>query len=445
MNSTGCNQLVAIKKTEDCRVVPPRNDNKFMLAPFTTALGHKTAVIARHEAIFNCFLSHKHCEERVGMVLAFNSIRLVFFCCMLLAIFYSQPGLSADAPIDENPNDRVHAFYYPWYGNPQTDGSYANWNHPVAVRNGPARRFPGGDDIGANYYPELGCYSVNDPEIVTTHMQQLRRARIGVICVSWWGKDSFADRALPLLFRAAEEHGIRINFHIEPHLGSGKRTARQVREAIVYLIDRYGNSAALYRDGQRGNRPMFYVYDSYLTRAEDWATILAPQAPDTIRGTKYDAVVIGLWVKQNETRFFLQGHFDGFYTYFASDGFTYGSSLANWGKLAAWAQTHDKVFIPCVAPGYIDTRIRPWNGRNTRDRDDGAYYDREFQAALAVKPELIGITSFNEWHEGTQIEPAVPKQAGAYQYLDYAPRAASWYLDRTAYWVAQYERINVGH
>jgi glycoprotein endo-alpha-1,2-mannosidase len=365
--------------------------------------------------------------------------------CMLLSLLLCQPDPSMAKSIDDSPSDQVHAFYYPWYGNPQTDGSYANWNHPVAVRNGPARRFPGGDDIGANYYPELGCYSVNDSEIVTTHMQQLRRARVGVICVSWWGKDSFTDRALPLLFRAAEEHGIRISFHIEPHLGSGKRTAQQVRDAIVYLIDRYGDSAALFRDAERGGRPMFYVYDSYLTRAEDWAKILAPQAPDTIRGTKHDAVVIGLWVRQNEERFFLQGHFDGFYTYFASDGFTYGSTLANWGTLAAWAQAHDKVFIPCVAPGYIDTRIRPWNGRNTRDRDNGAYYDREFQAALAVRPELIGLTSFNEWHEGTQIEPAMPKQVGEYQFLDYSPRAASWYLDRTAHWVAQYERINGGN
>ncbi len=374
-----------------------------------------------------------------------NSKSLVFFYCILLSVSHSQPGLCADRAMDENPSYRVHAFYYPWYGDPQTDGNYANWNHPVAVRNGPARRFPGGDDIGANFYPELGCYSVNAPDTIATHMQQLRRARVGVICVSWWGKDSFTDRALPLLFRAAEKHGIRISFHIEPHLGSGKRNARQVREAIVYLINSYGDSAALYRDTQRGKRPMFYVYDSYLTRAEDWATILAPQGKATIRGTKYDAVVIGLWVKQDEERFFLDGHFDGFYTYFASDGFTYGSTLANWNKMAAWAQTHDKLFIPCVAPGYIDTRIRPWNGKNTRDRDKGAYYDREFQAALAVKPELIGLTSFNEWHEGTQIEPAVPKQVGEYQYLDYAPHDATWYQDRTAHWVAQYEQINGGN
>jgi glycoprotein endo-alpha-1,2-mannosidase len=342
---------------------------------------------------------------------------------------------ATEALNEVQPSDRVHAFYYPWYGNPQTDGKYANWNHPVAVRNGPARRFPGGHDIGANFYPALACYSTNDPAIVESHMQQLRSARVGVISVSWWGRDSYTDRALPVLFRMAEKYDIQINFHIEPHLGSGRRNAQQVREALVYLIDSYGDSPALYRHAELGKRPMFYVYDSYLTPSDEWATILDPEASLTIRNTKYDAVVIGLWVKQNEAPFFLKGYFDGFYTYFATDGFTYGSTLSNWKQLSEWASAHNKLFIPCVAPGYIDTRIRPWNGKNTRDRQGGDYYDRTFQAAIDAAPDLIGITSFNEWHEGTQIEPAVPKQVGDYQYLDYLPREATWYLDRTAHWV----------
>ena len=101
------------------------------------------------------------------------------------------------------PNYRVHAFYYPWYGNPETDGRFENWNHAVAVRKGPPRQFPGGDDIGANFFPALGCYSVNDPAVLDIHMRQLLRSRVGVISVSWWGKDTYTDRALPLLFQAS--------------------------------------------------------------------------------------------------------------------------------------------------------------------------------------------------------------------------------------------------
>lgn len=39
--------------------------------------------------------------------------------------------------------------------------------------------------------------------------------------------------------------------------------------------------------------------------------------------------------------------------------------------------------------------------------------------AADADPDFIGITSFNEWHEGTQIEPAIPKEIPSYTYEDY--------------------------
>lgn len=340
------------------------------------------------------------------------------------------------------PSERAVAFYYPWYGNPETDGRYANWNHPVAVRNEPPRSYPGGDDIGSNFYPALGCYSVNDPHTLREHMQQLRQAGVGVLCASWWGKGSFTDQAFPELFRAAEKAGLKINFHIEPFPG---RNATTTREAIAYLVGKFGASPAMHRLSGFGNRPVFFVYDSYITPAEEWTTVLGPNGARTLRGTDIDAVVIGLWVKEHEEDFMSTGGFDGFYTYFATDGFTYGSTLDHWPLLAEWAQAHQKLFVPCVAPGYIDTRIRPWNGANTRAREHGAYYDRMWSAAIAIDPELVGITSFNEWHEGTQIETAQPKQIPDFTYLDYRPNPPDFYLERTAHWIQKLRQNAFGH
>jgi glycoprotein endo-alpha-1,2-mannosidase len=335
-------------------------------------------------------------------------------------------------PMSASASARAVAFYYPWYGNPTTDGHYANWNHPVAVRNEPPRSFPGGDDIGSNFYPNLGCYSVNDPKVLREHMRQLRQAGVGVLCASWWGRDTFTDRALPGLFKAAEEAGLLINFHIEPFPG---RNATSTRAAIAYLVGKFGTSPACQRLRSHENKPVFFIYDSYLRPASEWATVLRKEGTNSIRGSAVDAVVLGLWVKPHEERFMIEGGFDGFYTYFATDGFTFGSTLSHWPKLADWARTHQKLFVPCVAPGYIDTRIRPWNGVNTREREAGAYYDRMWIAALKVSPELVGITSFNEWHEGTQIETSTPKQIPGFNYLNYQPLASDYYLDRTAQWI----------
>ena len=336
---------------------------------------------------------------------------------------------------DSQPYDKVHAFYYPWYGNPQTDNSYYHWNHQQFVKEGEPKNYPGSDDVAANFYPGLGCYSSNSDQDLDAHMLMLRRAKAGVICTSWWGKDTYTDKAVPRLLEAAARYNIKVCFHIEPFPG---RNAQTTRESIVYIIDKYGSHSAFYRYGKEKSRPMFYIYDSYLTPAKQWKTILSPDGLQTIRNTKYDSVVIGLWVKENEQAFMTESQFDGFYTYFATDGFTYGSTIGNWPGLAEWAQQNDKLFIPSVGPGYVDLRIRPWNNVNTRDRQNGAYYDREFAAAIAAAPPIISITSFNEWHEGTQIEPAVPKQIPDFKYLDYSPGNPEYYLDRTGYWADRY-------
>jgi glycoprotein endo-alpha-1,2-mannosidase len=66
--------------------------------------------------------------------------------------------------------------------------------------------------------------------------------------------------------------------------------------------------------------------------------------------------------------------------------------------------------------------------------------------AIGAHPAVIAITSYNEWHEGTQIEPAIPKcLSSGFCYRDYngdyglsGPQAPDAYIGRTAVWVARF-------
>ena len=72
------------------------------------------------------------------------------------------------------------------------------------------------------------------------------------------------------------------------------------------------------------------------------------------------------------------------------------------------ARTHGLRLVPNVMPGYDDTPLRGAE-RVTIDRRRGQFYrDYGKIASEFVGPEqpFVLITSFNEWHEGTQIEPA---------------------------------------
>ena len=352
----------------------------------------------------------------------------------LVLLLVLLPALTQAASL----NYRAIAFYYNWYGDVPHDGALLHWAHDVLRENDrdtTTRRIPGGGDIAANFYPQLGEYSSADPAVIERHMAMIAKARIGVIAVTWLGADDSSFRSVGMILAAADRHGIQVCFQIEPKV---RKTARSTAEAIRELIGSYGSHPAFYRNPDSG-RPLFFVYDSYVIPAQEWAEVLGKSGPYSIRGTPADADVLGLWVGADEHAFFETSGFDGFYTYFASRGFSWGSTPEHWPELQRWAAERGKLFVPSVGPGYIDTRVRPWNARNTKDREAGQYYDGMFEAAIASGAPFIGITSFNEWHEGTQIEPAVPARSAVFPYLDYAPRAPDYYLKRTAYWLRRFQ------
>jgi hypothetical protein len=67
--------------------------------------------------------------------------------------------------------------------------------------------------------------------------------------------------------------------------------------------------------------------------------------------------------------------------------------------------------------------------------------------AIRADADGITITSYNEWHEGTQIEPAIAAIGfDGYRYSGYAGawgrtgrKARTAYLDRTAYWTRRFQ------
>ncbi|AZA78153.1 alpha-mannosidase [Chryseobacterium sp. G0186] len=338
----------------------------------------------------------------------FKNLLLLLVCTFFFSKSFAQQNRS---------RDEVQIFYYGWYGNQSIDGSLQHWNHEIIPHWSNPKwnnlgHYNGGDDIGANFYPSLGNYSSSDVKIIKKHMKMIKESGAGVVVLSWLGKDSFTDKSVMKYLDVADHFNLKIAFHIEPFY----KNITELRDQLSYLVKTYSKHPAFYK---KDGKPLYYVYDSYKIAPEEWARLLSRDGDQTVRNTELDAFYIGLWVEKEHSSFFDKAAFDGFYTYFASEGFVFGSTTSNWDFLSSYAKEHHLIFIPCVGPGYSDTRIRPWNEANFKSRDNGKYYEDMFDAAIKVNPGFIGITSFNEWHEGTQIEPAAPKKINNFTYEDY--------------------------
>jgi glycoprotein endo-alpha-1,2-mannosidase len=203
------------------------------------------------------------------------------------------------------------------------------------------------------------------------------------------------------------------------------------------LAEQYNEHPAVHK--YKG-KPLLYIYDSGKVKYPEWNKLLAADGELSVRNTETDAWFIGMSERERDSGFILKAGFDGFYTYYASEGFMYGCNSSNWPHMAEFAKQNNLLFIPCPGPGYIDTRIRPWNTRNTESRNDGKYYENMFMNAVKVNPDFIAITSFNEWHEGTQIEPAIPKKLSSYTYEDYGPNTdPMFYIKKTRELIRQFK------
>ncbi|WP_020666448.1 glycoside hydrolase family 99 protein [Amycolatopsis nigrescens] len=312
---------------------------------------------------------------------------------------------------------KTHVFYYPWYGNPSVAGGYRHWQQ-------------GGhtppEDVGADFYPVLGAYDSGSASTVDHHLAWLRRAGTGTLVYSWWGQGSYEDGLVPVVLAAAERHGIKVAWHIEPYQG---RTAASVVQDISYLTGKYGGSPAFYRDAAHGNRAAYYVFESL--RIADWGALDQVKATSIVLAQTTDVSKVA--------------HFGGMYTYDVLASMNPGG----WRGISDFCRANGLVWAPSIGPGYLDDRAVPGNGTPTLGRDDGATYDTQWRNALdpanGGKPDWVSITSFNEWHEGSSLEPARSAPPTRHGYLTFSgaygktgAAAETAYLDRTAYWTAQF-------
>lgn len=297
------------------------------------------------------------------------------------------------------PSQWVLAHYMPWYAAKPVSPEWG-WHWTMGKLN-PDVRKGARREAASHYRPLLGLYDSGDPDALECHVLLMKFAGIDGVMVDWYGLIDHYDYAVnhrntERLFSAIQKAGLKFalvyedqtvtqlikggKFKPEEALDQGKRLMKWVEK-------RWFRSPSYVKlDG----KPVFLVFGPQYYAPEDWGKLfeglVARPAFFTLHHRKGDAAV-------------------GAYDWPLPKGGDEGSARERAGFFARAKEW--PAFIPVAYPRFHDfyreAGVHESWGRI--DDRDGRTYTSTLREALASGAPIVQIATWNDWGEGTGIEP----------------------------------------
>jgi hypothetical protein len=266
----------------------------------------------------------------------------------------------------------VMAFYYPWY-------EASDWN-PGRMADLPAEPYSGGDDA-----------------VIARHVQQADDAGIDALICTWYGpNEPRLNERCGKLINATAGRELAVTFipdQAADFTGTLKNPQGMI-DSLRYMRDTYMGSPNWLR---WNGKPVVVFWNlASFGDVNAWRNVQRQVDPNHE----------WFWMGEG-TNFSYLDVFDGIYFFDITWQADPAKAMASYERqLNAYnsAKGASKPFISTAMPGYDDSRIR--GGHEVRSRANGDYYRRSWQTAIDKNAQAVMITSFNEWFEGTQIEPS---------------------------------------
>lgn len=311
--------------------------------------------------------------------LALSAIGITLMAILLLSLGPLAPAQADDGRL-------VLAFYYTWFD----QGTWASGKVP---------------DV------PLTPYNSDDRGAMARHVDQAKGAGIDAFVLNWWGKGNRTEKNLKALLDIAAEKGVRVavDFDINsPFMGGVGSYGDNLRH--LHSVHAAHPAYLRYQ-----GRPVVFFYNVSRLPVSTWKKLRSQADP----GRQ------AIWIAEG-TALKYQAVFDGHHLYSITwpNRIPPSQTLSKWGKRVRRynrEQGTAKLWVATVMPGYDDRKARPGSGF-AQGRAGGDYYRQCWQAAIDSKPNWVIINSFNEWPEGSYIEPS---RAHGNLYLDLTREWAS--------------------
>jgi LysM repeat protein len=260
--------------------------------------------------------------------------------------------------------------------------------------------------------PAAGAYSSGDFGALQRHVAQAQQACLTGFAAHWYGPgEGFTTNNFNQLLAASAGTGLRHVVVIQANILPGA-SEQGIADAIRHALSAWAYGPNYLRLGER---PVLIFTDmprpwgSEAAALAGWARIRAAVDPNHT----------SIWMAEGLSAAYTP-LFDGLYVY----RIDHRDFPQSWLKQPRWAAAVRAVeargplpigglyFADTIAPGFDDTRSvnisadhRSGAPHFARDRRNGGYFADTFAVTSQTGGDFLFVKSFNEWVEGTAIEP----------------------------------------
>jgi hypothetical protein len=241
------------------------------------------------------------------------------------------------------------AFYYPWFPETWT----VNGEHVF-------------------YNPSAGYYNSSTQAVVDQHIKDLDYAKVKVGIASWWGPNTHQETTrIPLLLNRTQALGSNLKwaFYYEKE-GFGNPSLTELKNDLAYIKSKYTSSSAY---AKIGGKPVIFVYN-----ADDSSCSISDRWAQAAEGEWYVVLKV----------------FSGY-----KNCATQPSSWHQYSPVIPADQQAGYSYV--ISPGFW--RADEGSARLGRDLNR---WKQNVRDMVASKEPWQLVTTFNEWGEGTAVEPA---------------------------------------
>jgi hypothetical protein len=291
--------------------------------------------------------------------------RLLLVGLLLLAVLLPSAGAAQAAPRDGQAP--LFAYYYIWF-------QPSSWQRAKTD------------------YPLLGRYSSDETAIMRQHIEAAKAAGIDGFTVSWKSTEALNDRLEKLIDVAQQEHFKLAVIYQGLDFERRPQPIDQVKTDLNLFERRFAD-----REPFQGvfEKPMVVWSGTWeFSRAEIKSVT-----------TQHRDKLLMLASEKNVDGYLrLRGLVDGNAYYWSSvNPDTYPDYPGKLQDMADTVHADGGLWIAPAAPGFDARKI---GGTTVVPRRDGDTLRTEMDAAASSSPDAIGLISWNEFSENSQVEPS---------------------------------------